>query len=452
MNYHFIAIGGAAMHNLAIALKLAGHQVSGSDDEIFEPSKSRLGNYGLLPEKFGWFPERIHSGLDAVILGMHARGENPELSRANELGIPVHSFPSFLYTHAKNKQRIVIGGSHGKTTITSMIIHALDSAGLSFDFMVGAKIEGFDVMVRLSEDAPFMLFEGDEYLTSAEDPRPKFHVYRPDMAVLSGIAWDHMNVFPSWENYVDQFRQFIALLPDGAKLFFASDDPTLSELAGEFPHLEIQAYSKISHRFGDDHSIILGSGPVDYPVPFFGSHNLMNAEAARLVCREMGLTDEQFYQSMRTFKGAGNRLETIHSSPDLKVYRDFAHAPSKVKATVKAIKERHPGQKSLACLELHTYSSLSREFIPQYAGALNDTDIAIVMLDPHVFELKKLPLISPDEVRVAFGRSDIIVVEDGRALESVLQQFYTAGQIWLMMSSGNFGAANIASIAQRLGS
>lgn len=443
MNYHFIAIAGATMHNLAIALSKSGHHVTGSDDEIFEPSRSRLQAYGLLPPTEGWDASRIHEKIDAVILGMHAREDNPELIRSRELGLQIHSFPSFLYEHARDKQRIVIAGSHGKTTITSMIIHVLERQGVKFDFMVGAIVDGFDVMVRLSDDTELMILEGDEYLTSALDPRPKFHLYQPHVAVLSGIAWDHMNVFHSFENYIEQFRIFVSMLPADGKLFFSSEDSELAGLIEEFPNLDASGYEVLEHEVQDDGSISLWGDSKFIPASFFGRHNLLNAEAARLVCQHIGIGRQAFVEALADFKGASKRLELIYKDERLLIFRDFAHAPSKVRATVEAVHDRFPGWEICTVLELHTYSSLNRDFLPQYKDTLEQSDLAAVYLNPHAFEMKRLPMIESEEVIRCFDKPSITILNSGEETESYFRQKSKPGQVWLFMSSGNFGGLDL---------
>ncbi|HNY03277.1 MAG TPA: Mur ligase family protein, partial [Bacteroidales bacterium] len=374
MRVHFIAIGGSAMHNLAIALHRKGYQITGSDDEIFEPSKSRLAACGLLPPSQGWDPVRITPGLDAVILGMHAKADNPELLKATELGLKIFSYPEYLYEQSKAKKRVVIGGSHGKTTITAMILHVLKHAGIDCDYMVGAQLDGFDVMVRLSEDAQVMVIEGDEYLTSPIDRRPKFHLYKPDIAILSGIAWDHINVFPTFDNYVDQFRIFIRQITPGGTLVYCDDDPELARICpAARGDIRIQPYGVMPHVIRDGVTWIRRAGD-EVPLRIFGRHNLLNLNGALHVCRELGVDDSLFYEAIRTFGGASKRLEEIAREGQRVVYKDFAHAPSKVKATLQAVRDQYPGRTVIACLELHTYSSLSGEFLGHYQGSLDPAD------------------------------------------------------------------------------
>jgi UDP-N-acetylmuramate: L-alanyl-gamma-D-glutamyl-meso-diaminopimelate ligase len=451
MKVHFIAIGGSAMHNLAIALKKKGYHVTGSDDEIFDPSRRRLLQHELLPMSMGWDPGRIHKGLDAVILGMHARADNPELARARELGLKIYSYPEFLYEQSKNKTRVVIGGSHGKTTITAMILHVLKHHGIHTDFMVGAQIQGFDVMVQLSENAPYMIMEGDEYLSSPIDPRPKFHIYRPHIALLSGIAWDHINVFPTFEIYLEQFRQFIHLIENNGKLIYCREEQILVDLVQQEANesLCLYPYKLPAHEIRKGQSLVI-SGDNKYPVGVFGRHNLMNMEGARLVCQQLGVSNDMFFDAIKSFSGAGNRLEKVFEINDSIVFRDFAHAPSKLKATTQAVKEQYPQKKLVACMELHTFSSLNRDFISQYQNAMSAADQAVVFFDPHALQMKKLPDLEPAEVAKAFGRDDIIVIHKKQELEKLLNNVLPENTCFLFMSSGNFGGFDVNEFAQNL--
>ncbi|MBK7086798.1 MAG: peptidoglycan synthetase [Flavobacteriales bacterium] len=445
---HFIAIGGSAMHNLAIALHQKGFEVTGSDDGIFEPSRSRLDRLGLLPEKLGWDPFRIHSGLDAVILGMHARADNPELVRAQELGIPVFSYPSYFHEQTKDKTRVVVGGSHGKTTITSMIIHVLRHAGVEFDYLVGAQLEGFDCMVRLSPSSQVAIIEGDEYLASALEPVPKFHLYRPDIALISGIAWDHINVFKTFESYVEQFRKFIEVIEPGGKLIYCAEDAEVRQLAGEPGVQAVRIpYGVPIHRIADGVTV-LSTTMGEVPLQVFGRHNLMNLEGARHVCHQLGIGDKTFFEAIRTFHGAAKRLEKLAENGQRVVFKDFAHSPSKLKATVEAVREQFPGRRLVACMELHTYSSLSENFLDQYAGAMDQADAAIVFYDPHAVQLKRLPPIPPERIQRAFGNDKLRVVNDPIELMGALRDGQHGPGVLLMMSSGNFGGLDLEAMAE----
>jgi UDP-N-acetylmuramate: L-alanyl-gamma-D-glutamyl-meso-diaminopimelate ligase len=447
---HFIAIGGSAMHNLAIALHLKGYNVTGSDDEIFDPARSRLETYGLLPEKFGWFPEKLNHTIGSIILGMHARGDNPELARAKELGMKIFSYPEFLYEQSKDKLRVVIGGSHGKTTITAMILHVLQHCGIDSDYMVGAKLEGFDVMVRLTEEAKVMVFEGDEYLTSALDLRPKFHLYKPDIALVSGIAWDHMNVFPTFENYISQFRIFMEMVPEKGALIYCNEDPEVKKVAQDAKGKMLKLpYSIPDHRVKDGKTV-LQTAEGGFPLMVFGNHNLMNLEGARLVCNQLNISNSDFYKAIGTFKGASNRLELIASKTGFNAYRDFAHAPSKLKATLEAVKEQFADRKLIACFELHTYSSLNKDFLDQYAGSMEKADVAVVYFSPHALALKKLPMLLPEDIKESFRKQGLLVFSDSEKFqEFLLDQEYTNTNL-LLMSSGNYDGLNVKNFAEKL--
>ncbi len=450
MRYHFIAIGGNVMHNLAIALHRKGDIITGSDDEIFEPSKSRLASFGLLPECEGWDPDRIHPGLDAVILGMHARADNPELIRARELNLTVYSFPEFLYAHARNKKRVVIGGSHGKTTITAMVLHVLHSNGIHCDYMIGAPVRGLEDTVRLSSDSRLMVFEGDEYLTSALDRRPKFHVYQPDIALISGIAWDHINVFPVFEGYLEQFRIFAGLVPQGGALVYNAEDDLVQDVILSAS----DGVKKVPYRTpaflieNGVTSIIHGNEPV--PLKIFGRHNLINLEGARAVCRELGVDDRDFYAAIKKFEGAARRLELLASNEHAAVFFDFAHAPSKLMATVEAVKEQFPERKLVACIELHTFSSLSGHFLSHYANTMVKADHPLVYYNPHAIKLKRLPDIVPEQVRDAFNHPGLKVYTDSGKLLSGLLEFNWRNTNLLMMSSGDFGGIDLSVLAKKI--
>jgi len=460
---HFIAIGGSAMHNLAIALHQQGFEVTGSDDEIFEPSRSRLDRLGLMPDKLGWDPYRITNDIDAVILGMHARVDNPELVRAQELGVPVFSYPSYFHERTRDKTRVVIGGSHGKTTITSMIVHVLRHAGVEFDYLVGAQLEGFDCMVKVSDKSRVAIIEGDEYLASALEPVPKFHLYKPDIALISGIAWDHVNVFKTFESYVDQFRKFIALIEPGGKLVYCGEDEEVKHLAEEKEVSFRQAHGDISRvKYGvPEHRIeegitILSTVHGDVRLQVFGRHNLQNLEGARHVCHLLGIGDKEFYTAIGSFHGAAKRLEKLAEAPGRSVFKDFAHSPSKLNATVQAVREQFPARRLVACMELHTYSSLSEGFLDQYAGTMDQADTAIVFYDPHAVQLKRLPPIPLERIQRAFGRKDLRVLTDPIAvMGAVREQSHHPvrddrhqGSVLLMMSSGNFGGLDLQAVSE----
>jgi len=441
---HFIAIGGAAMHNLALAVaSKAGYQVTGSDDEIFDPALSHLREAGLLPDEMGWHPERITPDIDAIILGMHAREDNPELVRARELGLKIYSFPEYLYEQTKDKIRIVVGGSHGKTTTTSMILYVLNRLGIEADYMVGAQIEGFERMVRLSDTAKYAVFEGDEYLTSPLDLRSKFLWYHPHVAILTGIAWDHINVFPTFPEYVETFRKFVqSIEPNGSFIYFQGDE-NLRMLAEE---LKIQK-SKLAIIPYDAYD-----GNVEMQV--FGRHNMQNLQAAMLACHCIGIAPDDFYREISTFTGASNRLEKIAENETSVAYKDFAHSPSKLKATINAVRERYPEKKLIACMELHTFSSLMADFLPQYKDCMKEADIAYVYFNPKVIEHKRLTPITADEVREAFGTKNVEVFTESEALQEAVRNQLSAvksqNTALLMMSSGTFDGINVKQFAEEL--
>ncbi|WP_158826324.1 UDP-N-acetylmuramate--L-alanine ligase [Mucilaginibacter lacusdianchii] len=447
MRVHFIAIGGSAMHNLAIALTKKGFQVSGSDDVLFEPSISRLAKYGLLPENNGWYPEKLTSDLDAVILGMHARADNPELLRAQELGLKIYSYPEYIYEQSKNKLRVVIGGSHGKTTITSMILHALKTAGKDFDYLVGAQLEGFDTMVQLS-DAPVIVIEGDEYLSSPVDRRPKFHLYKGHVGVISGIAWDHINVFPTFDNYIEQFDLFIQTIQSGGTIYYADNDEVLKQMIAKNQSVAVnkQPYSLPQFEVNNGVTTIIHENE-RYALQVFGDHNLLNMEAARSVCSQLDIDSAAFYSSMQTFKGAARRLELLGKNEHTNVYKDFAHSPSKLKATIHAVKAQFPTRRLIACIELHTFSSLDKNFLSEYAGCMDEADQAVVFIDARTFEQKKLQPYSESDVKEAFKRSDLIFYNEPELLKQSLEQENTTNANVLLMSSGNFGGINLSELA-----
>ncbi len=456
------------MHNLAIALCQKGITVTGSDDEIFDPAKSRLEKYGLLPERFGWYPERITKDLDAVVLGMHARVDNPELLRAQELGLKIYSYPEYLYEQSKDKLRIVIGGSHGKTTTTAMILHVLAHCGIEADYMVGAQLKGFDVMVRLSHTAKVMVIEGDEYLTSPIDRRPKFHLYHPNVGIITGIEWDHINVFPTFDIYREQFAKFIDLIEPDGTLIYCDEDPEVHRVAMENRRTDIQKLPYVcpEHRVVDGVTYLVGSGecvvdsnrgqvlptthyPLSTPLKIFGHHNLLNLTAARLACRQVGVSDELFDEAIATFEGASKRLELVKKNDTCAVYKDFAHAPSKLRATIHAMREQYPDRRLVACMELHTFSSLTQEFLQQYAHSMDEADVRYVYFSQHALQLKKLPPLDPDEVRKAFG-GNVEVFTDSAAMVAKVKAMEWQNANLLMMSSGNFDGIDFNQLAEEI--
>ncbi|MBL0280228.1 MAG: peptidoglycan synthetase [Chitinophagales bacterium] len=437
MQIHLIAIGGAVMHNLALALHQLGYQVTGSDDEIFEPSLSRLQKQGLLPAEKGWFPEKIHDKLDAVILGMHARADNPELLKAKALGLAVYSFPEYVYEQSKHKTRVAICGSHGKTTITSMIMHVLQQRKMAFDYLVGAQLAGFETMVQFS-DAPLMIIEGDEYFASPLDKRPKFLHYQSQITLISGIAWDHFNVFPTFNNYTDQFKQLMEGTKSSDTLIVFNDDTNIQSLINESKIAATIISYQTPEYVLNNHKFQINTTTNQYTFSIFGRHNMQNMEGAKKVCNALGISDADFYTAMQSFKGAAKRLEILKQNNDHIIFRDFAHAPSKVEATVNAVKEQYPEKNLVACLELHTYSSLNKDFINQYYNTMQKADVRIVYFNPHTLILKKLPHLSTAEVQHYFNDTDMHVVNDSAQLLLLLQKLNIVNTNLLLMSSGNF--------------
>lgn len=444
MRIHFIAIGGAVMHNMAIALQKMGNVVSGSDDEIFNPAKDNLARYNLLPKNYGWFPEKISNDIDVIILGMHARQNNPELIEAQKLGLKIYSFPEYVYANSVQKKRVVIAGSHGKTTITSMVMHVLKLAGITFDYLVGSSIKGFDTMVKLSADAPLIIIEGDEYLSSPIDPRPKFHWYKPHIAVINGIAWDHINVFPTFTNYMAQFKTFAAQVDKSGALFYFRDDVNVTECIQYAQCSNKQAY-QAHEAINHDEKLYLQADHNKVPVQFIGNHNLINVNAAKHVCNSLGINNQQFYQYIATYTGAGRRLELIAENHTTKAFIDFAHAPSKVNATVTAVKEQFSHKKLIAWFELHTYSSLSAEFLHEYKNTMDKADKAIVVYDEHAAQLKNMQPLTDKDLTSAFGKKDLIICREKNSLQNEIRLADTKNTVYLFMSSGSFFGLDIRS-------
>ncbi|PST82132.1 peptidoglycan synthetase [Pedobacter yulinensis] len=447
MRIHLIAIGGSAMHNLAMALKQKGYEVSGSDDVIYDPARSRLEKYGILPAETGWDENRITPELDAVILGMHAREDNPELRRAQELGIRIFSYPEYIYEQSKEKLRVVIGGSHGKTTITSMILHVLKASGREFDYLVGAQLEGFETMVSLS-NAPVIIIEGDEYLASAIDRRPKFHLYHANLAVISGIAWDHINVFPTVEIYREQFERFIETITPGGTLIYSEDDAELEKLVNaNQSHIEKIPYGVPGHSVEAGRTYLR---PGNIPLQVFGIHNLLNLSAAKAVCLKLGIGADDFDRAISSFRGAAKRLELLASSEHMNVYKDFAHSPSKLKATIAAVKSQFPERKLVACVELHTFSSLDKRFLGEYAGSMDLADEAIVFIDEKTFVQKRLQPFHYKEVQISFNNLNLHFYKDVETLEKHLRGLAYGSANLLLMSSGNFAGMDLVRLANEL--
>lgn len=449
MNVHFIAIGGAAMHNLALALHAKGYQVTGSDDEIFEPSKSRLKNAGILPENTGWYPEKIDKNLDAVILGMHARNDNPELIKAKELGLRIYSYPEFIFEQTQHKIRAVIGGSHGKTTITSMIMHALKDNQKTFDYLVGSIVEGFDTMVGLDNQSSYAVIEGDEYLASPLHLVPKFHLYRPNIALISGVAWDHINVFPTFEAYVKQFELFIDTIEPNGTLVYCTEDDTLKQIIKNTQRkdLKLIGYSIPPHQIINGTTVLITEYG-NYHLKIFGNHNLMNLEGAKIVCSLLGLNEFDFYNSIKNFKGAARRLEIIKESPSSIVYKDFAHSPSKLKATILAVKKQFPERRLIAVMELHTFSSLNKAFLKEYKDCMQDADISVVFYSPETVSHKRLESINQSDIRSGFNQNNLTVFDHPNDLKLWLSNLELSDCNLLLMSSGNWGGIKMEEILQ----
>jgi UDP-N-acetylmuramate: L-alanyl-gamma-D-glutamyl-meso-diaminopimelate ligase len=448
MRIHFIAIGGSAMHNLAIALHKKGYQISGSDDVIFEPAKSRLDKYGLLPAEMGWEESRISTGLDAVILGMHARIDNPELLKAQELGLKIYSYPEYIYEQSKNKLRIVIGGSHGKTTITSMILHVLNYYNRDFDYLVGAQLAGFETMVKVTEAAPVMIIEGDEYLSSPIDRRPKFHLYKANVAVISGIAWDHINVFPTYADYTLQFEKFINTIEENGTLIYCEADADLTKIVSKSQaKINKIGYAIPSHEIENGITYLL---PERTALKVFGDHNLMNLNAAKAVCKTLNINAKEFDAAISSFTGAAKRLEVISADESTNVYKDFAHSPSKLKATIDAVKAQFTNRRLIACIELHTFSSLNKDFLKEYAGAMNQADEAIVFIDLKSFEQKRMEPFSEENVQQAFANPKLKFFNDAAKLKTYLLNLNYKDANLLMMSSGNYAGFDLYELAAAL--
>ena len=448
MNVHFIAIGGAAMHNLAIALHNKGYQITGSDDTIFDPSKSRLHAKGLLPSSFGWYPEKISSNLDAIVLGMHAKSDNPELIKAQSLDLKIYSYPEFLFEQSKNKTRVVIGGSHGKTTITSMILHVMHYHGQDVDYMVGAQLKGFDLMIKLTDENDFIVLEGDEYLSSPIDRRPKFHLYKPNIALLSGIAWDHINVFPTYDNYVEQFKIFVDSIVEGGSINYNEEDAEVKQVVEASTNtIRKIAYKTPEYRVSNG-STLLETSEGLLPVEIFGKHNLNNLAGAKWICQHMGIDEDDFYEAIATFAGASKRLEKIAESDGCIVFKDFAHSPSKVEATTNAVKEQFQERLLVACLELHTYSSLNAEFLQQYKGALDAADIAVVFYSPNAVAIKNLKEVSHEQIKNAFDKNDLIIYNNPVLFQEYLFSMNFNDKTLLLMSSGDYGGLNFKDLKE----
>lgn len=450
MRIHFIAIGGSAMHNLALALHHKGYVVTGSDDVIFEPSKSRLAKQGILPLEFGWFPDKIDTSLDAIILGMHAKPDNPELIKAKQLDLKIFSYPEFIYEQSKHKTRVVIGGSHGKTTITSMILHVMNYHGKAVDYMVGAQLEGFDRMVHLTDENDFIVLEGDEYLSSPIDRRPKFHLYKPNIALLSGIAWDHVNVFPTFENYLEQFKIFVDSIVKGGSIAYNEEDLNVKSIVEASTNSIRKLPYSTPDFFVEFGQTFLNTGEGPMPLNIFGRHNLNNLAGAKWICQNMGLDEEDFYEAISSFKGASKRLEKIGENENTISFKDYAHSPSKVAATTKAVKEQFPDRKLIACLELHTYSSLNAEFLKEYRGSLKEADVSAVFYIPESLKIKGLDEITKEQIEHAFQQQELHIFTNSTAFKEFLFKQDLTNSILLFMSSGDYGGLDLNEIVNMI--
>jgi UDP-N-acetylmuramate: L-alanyl-gamma-D-glutamyl-meso-diaminopimelate ligase len=449
LTVHFIAIGGSVMHQLALALKKKGYSVSGSDDEIFEPARTNLTLEGLLPPQVGWFPDKIHPGLDAIILGMHAKADNPELIKAKDLGLSIYSFPGYIYQESRDKTRVVVGGSHGKTTTTAMIMHVLKKGGYDIDWMVGAKLEGFSQSVNITK-APIIICEGDEYPASALEKIPKFHLLFPHIAIITGIAWDHINIFPSFELYLEQFSIFMDKIVPGGILIYNDTDETLKKLINKHkPNCRKKAYGIPNHRIEDGKTIIEVNG-IQTELHIFGNHNLLNLHAACLACEELGMDNQTFLDASADFSGASKRLELMARNEYTNVYRDFAHAPSKVKATIEAVKEQFPARRLISVLELHTYSSLNPNFLSEYKGTLAQSDEVVVFYSRHALELKRMPELAKEKVLAGFAKDGLVVLQDKDELKDWLETRMFKQANLLLMSSGNFDGLDMITFAKKI--
>ena len=446
MKIHFIAIGGSAMHNLAIALILKGYSITGSDDAINDPSRSRLKKYNLLPQKEGWFSEKITSDIDAVVLGMHAKDDNPELLKARKIGLKIYSYPEFIFNQSKDKIRIVIGGSHGKTSITSLVLHVLSNLNIEYDYMVGAQLDGFEVMVKLSDTSKYIVLEGDEYLSSALDLRPKFHLYKPHIALISGIAWDHINVFKTFENYLKQFEIFINSIVKNGTLVYNELDPELKKLVrSNKSNLNYISYSIPKHKIIDGISFIDINNRL-YRLKIFGDHNLQNISGALNICKALGVESEDFYNAITSFNGASNRLELVYKSSDTIIFKDFAHSPSKVKATTEAVHKQFPNRKLISFFELHTYSSLNPLFLEKYRDTLKHSDECYIYYSEKNMRIKRLEPIDSELIIRSFNHSSLTVIDNYEKLNKIIYDLDLSNSVLLMMSSGKFGGLDIDKI------
>lgn len=444
---HFICVGDSAMYDLALNLQEQGYLITGSDNEIYELSSSTLEQRGLLPAAMGWFPEKITANLTAVIVGMRVRKDNPELLKAQELGLSIFSHPEYVYELSRQKQRVVITGSHGKTTITSIILHVLNYHKREFDYLVGAQPDGFATMTKLTPNAPIIIIEGDEYASSPIDPQPDFLHYKPHIALISGIAWDHVNIYPTWEEYVDQFEHLAEAMPKAGVLIFDESDDMLDVIGQkERPDITKVPYESHPHTIVDGQTFLITKEKAPVPVRIFGEHNMKNIAGAMTVLDVIGITDEQFYQAIPSFKGAEYRLEKVVQRNNRILFRDFAYAPSKVRATTEAVRNQFPDKRVMAIVELHTFSSLNKKFLSQYKGTLDSANIAGVYIDADVLISQQQSHIRPTDFTNAFGRTDLRVLTSPTEMNEFIKNSHDRTDIFLLMSSSNFDNLDLSKL------
>ena len=438
---HFISIGGSVMHSLAIELKRLNYVVTGSDDVIYEPSKSSLIENDLYPKELGWHESNIKDDLDFVILGMHARSDNPELKLAKHKKIKIYSFPEFVYEYSKNKTRVVIAGSHGKTTIASMVLHVLKNNTINVDYLLGAKIEGLSNSVSLSNENDFIIIEGDEYLSSRIHDTPKFHVYKPNIALISGISWDHVNVFPTFDVYKNQFGVFIDKIVDGGVLIYNDNDLEILDLLKNNQNF-IRKIPYSRHNYiAKDNKFFIETDEGILPLKIFGKHNMENLSGAKQVCNLIGLTDDEFYNSILTFKGATNRLQLKEIKLGRSVIIDFAHSPSKLKASIDAVKTNFSGE-LVGVYELHTFSSFHKKFQIHYRGTMDKCDYPIIFIDRSNPKLKNQDL-DEESLKKSFNNLKMKFIFDKDELDNYIMSFEQLNLNLLLMSSGKFGGIDV---------
>jgi len=447
---HFIAIGGSVMHNLALALKKMGMRISGSDDEIYEPAAGKLKSGGI-EANIGWQPEKMDASIDLVVLGMHAKADNPELAKAKSLKLPIVSFPDFIRRWSANQQRIVIGGSHGKSSITALAMHVLNQLNKKFDYLIGAEVEGFSLTVSLS-DAPIIIIEGDEYLASKLDPVAKFLKYDHHIGLISGIAWDHKNVFPSFEDYTQQFEQFADKTPKAGSIIYNEKD-LLAKKIGEKEREDVR---KVPYGV---HDAVIKNGVTylktkDYgevKISVFGDHNLENIGAVLALVKLLGIEEKAFYQAVQTFTGAKKRLEIVKQQGNDKLFKDYAHSPSKLEATTTALKKQFADSKVVVAYELHTFSSLNKEFIKEYKNTLSKADEAFIFINPHNIKNSHTDDLTTTEIQEAFNNTELTLFTDKHKLVEAMKKAKTTEKnIFALLSSGNFDGLDIEEVSHKL--